>query len=604
MQESLLEYYERELTFLRQLGQEFAQSYPKVAGRLLLEPGKCEDPHVERLLQAFALLAARIHHKIDDDFPEITDAFLGLLYPHYLAPIPSMSIVQFVLDPEQGKLTSGYQIPKGTQLYAKPIEGTQCRFRTCYSTTLWPIEVKSAKFESVDRPVGGSKFGAMLRVELQCQAGMTFADLEIDRLRFYLDGESQTVHSLYELLLNHVHEIRVGPPGVKGGKKPHVMTSDRLSPVGFGLEEGLLPYPPHAFLGYRLLQEYFAFPQKFLFIDFAGLHELDFSAMKDRMEVAFVLDRLPKAGQTVGPENFRLGCAPIVNLFELITEPIRLDETQHQYMVIPDIRRPKANEVYSIQSVLLTEVGSDYSRPVHPIYSLKHAAAGEEPSAYWYTTRRPSERKGDDGSEVFLSCVDLKFDPMVPAGDTLMITATCTNRDLPSRLPVDDLRGDFELEGAAPLLRIRSLVKPTDPLRPPLTGDKQWRLISHLTLNYVSLGQGGPEALQELLKLYDFSDSSAVRQQIEGIVQVSSRRVVKRPATMGWHGFCRGMEVTVQFDEEKYVGSGVFLFASVIEQFLGLYASLNSFTQLVAITLQRERPLKRWPPRAGEQILL
>ncbi len=602
MQDSLLEYYERELTFLRQLGQEFAQSYPKVAGRLLLEPGKCEDPHVERLLQAFALLAARIHHKIDDDFPEITNAFLGLLYPHYLAPIPSMSIVQFVLDPEQGKLTSGYHIPKGMQLYAKPLDGAQCRFRTCYPTTLWPIEVKSAKFESVDQPVGGSKSGAVLKLELQCLAGISFAELKLDRLRFYLDGESQIVQALYELLLNHLYEIRIGP-GMKG-KKPRILHPNCLSPVGFGLEEGMLPYPTHAFLGYRLLQEYFAFPHKFLFIDFTGLHEVDRSGIKDRLEVAFVLDRLPKVGHTVSAENFRLGCAPIVNLFDLVTEPIRLDETQHEYMVIPDIRRPKANEIYSINSVLLTDVGSDRSRPVHPIYSLKHTAAAEEATAYWYTTRRPSERKGDDGTEIFLSCVDLEFDPMVPAGDTLMIMATCTNRDLPSRLPVDDLRGDFELEGAAPLLRIRSLVKPTDPLRPPLGGDTMWRLISHLTLNYVSLGQGGPEALQELLKLYDFSGSSALRQQIEGIIEVSARRVVRRPSTMGWHGFCRGIEVTIQFDEDKYVGSGVFLFASVLEQFLGLYASLNSFTQLVATTLQRERPLKRWPPRAGEQILL
>jgi len=605
VQESLLEYYERELSFLRQLGQEFALSYPKVAGRLLLEPGKCEDPHVERLLQGFALLAARIHHKIDDEFPQITNAFLGLLYPHYLAPIPSMSIVQFIPDPDQGKLTSGYTIPKGMQLYARHIEGTQCRFRTCYPTTLWPIDVRSARFESVDQPVGQSKSGAVLKLELQCLGGVSFAELGLDQLRFYLDGESQVVHALYELLLNHVHEVRIGPtiPG-KGGKKPRTLGPDSLSPVGFGTDEGLLPYPPHAFLGYRLLQEYFAFPHKFFFLDVKGLSIVDRSAVKERLEIAFMLDRLPKVGQSISANNFKLGCAPVVNLFDVITEPIRLDQTQHEYMVIPDIRRPKANEVYSINSVLLTETGSDRTRPVHPIYSWKHAAKDEGQSAYWYTTRRPSERKGDDGTEVFLSCVDLQFNPLVPPGETLMITATCTNRDLPSRLPVDDTRSDFELEGDAPLLRIRSLVKPTDPLRPPLTGETQWRLISHLTLNYISLAQEGPEALHELLKLYDFSDSSAVRQQIEGIVKVSSRRVVNRPTSMGWHGFCRGIEVTIQFDEDKFVGSGVFLFASVIEQFLGLYASLNSFSQLVATTLQRERPLKRWPPRAGEQILL
>jgi type VI secretion system protein ImpG len=241
---------------------------------------------------------------------------------------------------------------------------------------------------------------------------------------------------------------------------------------------------------------------------------------------------------------------------------------------------------------------------VYPIYSLQHAATRHDRTAYWYTRRQPSQRKGDNGTDGFLSLVDLQLDPVVPAEQTLMISALCTNRDLPSRLPFDDERGDFELESAAPIRRIRSLVKPTDPLRPSLTGENQWKLISHLSLNYLSLGQEGPMPLQEILKLYDISDSSVIRQQIEGMTNVSARRVVKRPAIMGWHGFCRGMEVTIEFDETKYVGSGVYLFASILDHFLGLYASLNSFTQLVAKTQQREKPLKIWPPRAGEQILL
>jgi type VI secretion system protein ImpG len=203
-----------------------------------------------------------------------------------------------------------------------------------------------------------------------------------------------------------------------------------------------------------------------------------------------------------------------------------------------------------------------------------------------------------------LSLVDLTFDPSDPIGETVVVETTCTNRDLPGRLRADDVRGDFELEDAAPVARIRALVKPTVTMRPPLSAASRWRLISHLSLNYLSLSAGAPDALQEILRLYDVGDSAVARQQIDGIVELAAKRVVRRPASMGWHGFCRGLEVTLVLDEEKFVGSGAFLFASVIERFLALYANLNAFTQLVAKTQQREKVLKQWPPRAGEQILL
>lgn len=604
MQESLLEYYERELTIFRQLGQEFAQAYPKVASRLLLEPGKCEDPHVERLIQAVAFLAARIHHKIDDEFPEITNALLGLLYPHYLAPIPSMSVAEFTIDPEQGKLTSGYEIPRHTLLYSRPIDGTQCRFRTGYPLTLWPVTVTSARFDLPERVTTGSKALGLIRLELQCQGGDSFKELQIDRLRFYLDGEGQSGHALYELLLNKTREVWIRPAGSKPGRKPVVLPASCLQPVGFGEDEGLLPYPPHALMGYRLLQEYFTFPQKFLFVDLTQFPRASQGDLGDKAEVLIFLDQVPRADHVISPENFKLGCAPIVNLFPLVAEPIRLDHTQHEYRVIPDIRRQQAHEVYGVTEAVLTVADSDTVHPVHPLYSIRHGGTDEKPQAYWYAVRRPAERKGDKGTEVFVSLVDLEMNPALPPFETVTLRTLCTNRDLPAKLSADEIRGEFELEGAAPVARIRALVKPTEPVRPPLSGERQWRLISHLSLSYLSLTADGPEALQEILGLYDFSGSSVVRQQIAGIVGVSSRRVVRRPGTMGWHGFCRGMEITIEFDEEKYVGSGLFLFASVLEKFLGLYTTMNSFTQFVATTRQRDKPIKLWPPRTGEQVLL
>ncbi len=604
MEESLLEYYERELSMLRQHGQEFAQAYPKVASRLLLEPGKCEDPHVERLIQSVAFLAARIHRKIDDQFPEITDALLGLLYPHYLAPIPSMSVAEFTLDPDQGKITTGYEVPRHTLLYSHPVDGTQCRFRTGYPVTLWPVTVASARFDIPDNVVTGSKALGLIRLELHTQGGVPFRELQLDRLRFYLDGEGQSVLALYELLVNRPREIWIRPVGAKPGRKPCVLPGSCLQPVGFDIDEGLLPYPAHAHLGYRLLQEYFMFPQKFHFVDLTGFPAASQIDLGDKAEILIFLDHAPRVDHVINQDNFKLGCTPIVNLFPQVAEPVRFDHTQHEYRVIPDVRRQQAYEVYGVTEAVLTAADTHTVQPVQPLYSVRHGGTDDAPAAYWYAARRQSEKKGDKGTELFVSLVDLNVQPTLPPFETLTLRTLCTNRDLPRRLSAGEVGGEFELEGAAPVSRIRALLKPTDPVRPPLNGERQWRLISHLSLSYLSLASGGPEALQEILGLYDFSGSAVVRQHIAGIVTVKSRRVVRRPAIMGWHGFCRGMEVTLEFDEDKYVGSGVFLFASVLERFLGLHATLNSFTQLIATSRQRDKPIKRWPPRVGEQVLL
>lgn len=604
MADELLTYYERELTFLRQMGAEFAAKYPKIATRLLLEADKCEDPHVERLLQGVAFLAARVHHKLDDEFPEITDALLSVLYPHYLAPIPSMGIVQFVLDPDQGKLTSGHRIERGATLYSQPVGGTPCRFRTCYPITLWPIEIASVRLDTPERLGPAPKATAVIRLELRCLGGTTFSDLELKQLRFFLNGESSLVYSLYALLFNNTTQVQLRPAADQKGLQPITLSPRCLRPVGFGPDEGMLPYTPRSFLGYRLLQEYFSFPDKFLFFDLCELDRAAHDGYKDRMEIAIFLDKVPQLEQPITPGTFRLGCTPIINLFEQIAEPIRVSHTETEYRVIADVRRQDATEVYAVESVVSTS--PELPEPINfqPFYSFKHASDRERQQAFWYATRRPSPRKGDTGTEVYLSLVDLNFKPTLPAVETLTVHATCTNRDLPGKLPFGGERGDFDLEGAAPLSRIRCLTKPTPTIRPPLRRGAQWRLLSHLSLNYLSICEGGREALQEVLKLYDFADSAVIRQQIGGITNLTSRRVVGRPASMPWNGFCRGIEVTIEFDEEKYVGSGLFLFASVLEKFLGLYASLNSFSQLIATTRQRKEPLKRWPPRAGDQILL
>lgn len=624
MRDELLDYYERELGFLRQMGAEFAHKYPKIAGRLLLEDDKCEDPHVERMIEAFAFLASRVHLKIDDEFPEVTESLLNVLYPHYLAPVPSMSVVQFTLDQTQGKMTAGYTVERETTLYSRPIQGTPCRFRTSYPVTLWPIEVEGAELGSED-PVDtrGRWAEAQLRIKLRCTTekglaklshGLPEYDQPIDKLRFYLHGEPQLVYPLYELLFNHTARVEVRetlPPGRRRGKTEMLsvpLPPDSVKPVGFELDEGMLPYTDRSFPGYRLLTEYFAFPNKFLFFDVTGLETAARAGVGERFEIVVHLRDVTPPNANVDAETFRLGCTPIVNLFKKIAEPIQLNQHQSEYRVIADVHRQQATEVYAIDSVTSADPYLLQAREFHPFYSFRHARNRDTDVTFWYGTRRPALREDDTGTEVYLSLVDLGFDPNVPALETVTVHVSCTNRDLPARLPFGDRDGDFDVEESVPLSRIQCLTKPTATYRPPLRRGAQWRLISHLTLNYLSIvddgGAGSPDALREILMLYDFTDSAAVRRQIDGLRRVTSRRVTRQTGSRIGTGFVRGLETTVEFDETQYVGSGVFLFAAVLERFLGLYASLNSFNVLAARTEQREDLLKRWPPRMGERILL
>ena len=618
MRDELLGYYERELIFLRQMGAEFAGKYPKIAGRLMLEPDKCEDPHVERMMEAFAFLTSRVHLKIDDEFPEITESLLNVLYPHYLAPIPSMSIAQFALDPEQGKLSSGYQIERETILYSRPVQGTPCRFRTNYPVTLWPLEVASASMDSLDPVSSRGKWSeAVLKIGLRCLNNTKLAELKvgtgenekpIESLRFYLNGEAQLVHPLYELIFNdHLHLQKVELRDKKSGRTLTLPTNC-LRQVGFGADEGMLGYSPRSFLGYRLLTEYFAFPDKFLFFDVFGFDEAVKAGFGAEFELQIFLKDVKPPRAKIDAGTFQLGCSPIINLFKKVAEPIQLTQQQNEYHVIPDIHRQTATEVYSLDAVTTVDPYLQESREFQPFYSFRHAYDREQQSAFWYGTRRPSQRQDDEGTEVYLSLVDLNFSASVPAVETITCHVTCTNRDLPARLPFGGREGDFEVENAGPLARVRCLRKPTETLRPPMRRGAHWRLISHLSLNHLSIveGQknGEPEALREILMLYDFMDSSATRKIISGLSSINSRRVVRQTGSRIGTGFVRGIETTVEFDEDQYVGSGVFLFASVLERFLALYASTNSFNQFAIKSKQREGYIKRWNPRAGEQYLI
>lgn len=614
MSDELLPYYNRELTFIRKMAAEFAAAHPKIAGRLRMSGETAEDPHVARMIESFALLNARTRHKIEDDFPEITEAVLGVLYPHYLAPTPSMAIVQFSLDDAQSELTAGYEIPRGSPLETEPIEGEPCRFRTGYDATLWPIRVSEASLEGHPFSAPATPFAdetkAVVRLKLTCLSPKVTVDqLEMRKLRFFLHGQSQHVYALYEMLLNN--SLGVALARSAGDADRQILEPGRIQPAGFGPSEGLLPFRARSFHGYRLLTEYFAFPEKYLFIDLTGFSPAVLAKLagSPHLELYIYLDCYDQdLERNVTAQTFQLGCTPIVNLFTQRAEPIRLTQTQYEYRVVPDARRPVANEVYSVDRVVGTSA-DDETADFLPFYSLQHGAAGADHHRFWYAARRPAEYAGgqrDHASEVFLSLVDLNFNPAVSNPWTLHVETTCLNRNLPNRLPFGGGQPRLQLTEGGTAALVKCLTPPTSTRRPALRHGTLWRLVSHLSLNHLSLldHEKGAEALREILRLYDTVDSAETQTMIDGLQRIGHRRAVGRVGGTISAGFCRGVEVTLHLDEAKFAGSGMYLFASVLDRFLGLYASLNSFTRTVVTTNKREGVFCQWPPRAGQRVLV
>lgn len=613
MRDDLLLYYERELDYLRKSAAQFAEKYPKVASRLALEPTKCEDPHVERLLESFAFLAARIHLKMDDEFPEISEGILNVVYPQLTRPLPSMSVVEFQLDPEKGKLTSGMKIDRGALLYSKPISGVPCTFRTSYDTTLWPITVSAVEFSAPSRlkpAVKTNDSAWAVRVELTCAKDVNFSSLKLDQLRFYLDGESGLINNLYELLFSRLNRIVIRDLSAGSNATPITLPASSLKPVGFEPDEGMMSYPSSTFSGHRLLMEYFAFPEKFFFLDLTGLQRLATAGFKEAIEVIFLISDVEGDGRAqrleleLSKKTFRLGCSPIVNLFSQVAEPIQLNQRKSEYPLIPDVRRPYSIEVFSVDEVNAINSANQKITAYEPFYSLRHSGRRNEQSCFWLARRRPSSRPNDEGTDVSLSLIDLSTTSVDPDATILSVRTTCTNRDLPARLPFGNQDSDFEMEGAAVMRRIIALRKPTPQVRPLLGKGALWRLVSHLSLNYLSMVEGGKEALQEILRLYDVGRTAYSQNVIQSILNIRSESHFTRLISDQGVSFARGIKINMELDEEQFAGGGAFLFACILERFFGMSASLNSFTQLSVKTPQRKEKLHEWQPRAGRKMLI
>lgn len=590
MASGFLARYSEELTALRRRAARFAQLHPKIAGRLRISDENVDDPHVERIIQSFAFVAARVRQKLDDEFPELTGSMIEALYPHYLAPIPSMMMVK--LKPVQG-LDAVQTAPRHMELSCEAIENERCRFRTTQDVQLVPVQVAAAALRShpVEAPLAPHlKAAAALRISLRAIGPSgSFGALGIKSLRFHLAGPWRDATALHELICNN--SLSVALARHADDPNPIFLKPSAIQPAGFEPDAAMLPYPPSSFLGYRLISEFFALPQKFLFIDIDGIG----AWANDTLEIFIYLARTDAAlERNVSSDSLVLNATPVANLFTQRAEPIRLDGMRAEYRLVPDARRHKTREIHSVANVTLTDK-EGVKRKAPQVFELNSV------DAISWQLRRTFDPL-DKTSDVSIAFVE-HFGALPQERDLVAgVDTVCLNRDLPERLPFGGGHPHMELVNPlSSVSGIEALSAPTRAMRFDEDEERRWRLISHLNLNHLSLLQGNGVALKEMLRLYVLQERREQNLMIDSICGLSSTSSVAR---LRGGGVVPGIDVSVIFEPALIERSAAYLFASVLDRFFGLYASINSFTRLTALLRGQAEPIARFPARVAERPLL
>jgi type VI secretion system protein ImpG len=582
--DDILQYYKRELSYLRIQGAEFARRYPKIAARLALHGTESLDPHTERLIEATAFLAARVHRDLDQEFPQVASALLDNVCPTLVQPVPSMTVAQFELDPTQGKVTAGFLVPRHTAMQARTETGDACRFRTAWDTTLWPLAVSRAQ-------IGDD---ATLRLTLECANGVDFAELELSQLRVHLHGDWMVTMPLYELLVSGVTDVSVRPEGARAAT---LLPARAFREVGYADQDDVLPRPPNAQPAYTLMQEYFAFPRKFHFFD---LHHLRGRLGRGRTcDIVLHLKRAPRGLGMLNAGHFQLGCVPIINLFSQTSEPIVADQRHYEHRLVADQRREAITEIHSVVSVVASDPSLDRTETVPCFSAINHVEADGE-TVFWSARREHSLRENVQGTDTFLSFVNTANTQADPGAPIIYANVLCTNRRLAEQVPAG---ARMLVEKVSQNARVRCLYEPTAQRSPALGSETLWRLISLLTLNYHSLVSGatGRAQLQEMLRLFA-TDTTREQDQIRGIRSVDAKGVTAHVGSDAWRGYCRGTEVAVEFDPDCFVGGSPLLMGAVLARFFAMYTSVNSFVRLVV--RRGDETWKQWEPMTGCQQLL
>lgn len=593
-------YYAKEMSFLQQMGRIFAAKYPKVARRLNFTENLPTDPHIERLIESFAFMAGYLQQDIDNQFPRISSALLEVLYPFLTTIVPSMAIAQFNHDTKKA-ITSGSLIPKNFPLFTESLEGTTCRFRTAFPLELWPIQTTGVSIVKRDIYTFGSQLTEnenILKISLK-SIGPALSKLGPQKLRFHINLPIVVASSLYRLLFQNSYKMAI--VASENEKDPIFLPLGSLKPVGFDLQESIIPCPPNAHPAYGQLMEYFHFPQKFMFFD---VENLKFPEGATTVDLLIPLAPfLQEFSMPLDKYSLRLGCAPIVNLYSCISDPIRFDHKKIEYRLVGDRGRETTCEVYSIEKVFSSAVDGREVSEIFPYFSYNHHEDDSKNRVFWTSRRTPSVKETLPGTDVMLSFVNWDMKPQLPDTSVVYARTLCTNRQLASRLTANTL---LFPEEKIPVESIFCIHTPTEAIYPSSEGATQWKLISNLALNHLSFSSDikSLEALKEMLRLYAGTSFAVNEAEINRIISMTCEPIVRRMGRDAWRGFVEGTGVTLIVDDSGPGGAGVFLLGSVLSHFFALHTDINSFTELSIKSIHQTGILKTWPVVRGAKALL
>lgn len=583
-------FYKAELEYLDRAGQEYARLHPQRAEHLGLADVRSRDPHVERMVQSFAWLSGRVHRRLDDDFPELTHNLLDLVWPHYLRPIPSLAMLQF--QPIPGIQVSetfrrGFEVRSRQVVLERSSLQARCQFQTLYDVDVHPITLDDAQMVTND---AGQR---QLRLRFRLVEGADTERLQLDRLRLYLTGEPSVTFCAYRLLRQQIQSLRLrfGRDRQRVFEGPEARS--RIRPVGFGEDEGVLPHSEIGFPGYRLLAEYFAFREKFLFVDLCDLGGIRMERHEETFDLFLQFSSRPPESFRPSTENFQLYVTPILNLFERDGEPMKVEHLRRSQAVLGNFSFPEAYEVYSVDRVQAQRVGELTPRRLFPFFSFEHDTSGEPKTEerLFYHVEQGFSATGRWQTRV--SLVSPERRPQLPKTETLSFELTCTNGPLCSELSIGDIR--------KPLGNVayRNITRPTLPIYPRFGTGAEWSFISHMALNTLTLGDAS--ALRRILEIYDFERRPENRRRIGAIERAQTRPLERLVAGAP----VRGTEIALEVDESRFDEEGeVLLLGEVLNEFFALYASANSFTRLILRQASPEREDLEWKPAIGRQSLI
>jgi type VI secretion system protein ImpG len=617
MQDRLITLFEEELTHLSRMADEFKIRHPEVADRLSLGTDP-PDPYVQQLRDGFAYLTARVQLKLEAEFPRLIESLVQTVYPHYLAPLPSMAIVSVEPEWDNEQLATGPVIKAGSSLSAvlSPGDLVRCTYTTAHDLQVLPIRLTEARYFSRDLATVDSGWAARtgaqaaIRLRLRATAGLAFKQIEADKLVLYLPTREELGGTLYELLLARCTAVIVQSAS-HPTKTFQIAAPAPLRGMGFEDREALLPGCPRVFSGYRLLQEYFAFPERFCFVEVSGLRSAFAQCAGSELDLIFSLNQAESRldNNRLSEDCVRLYCVPAINLFSMDNITVSLRQEREEHLVVPDRTRTLEYEVYSVDRVIGCPRGANKPDERFQFQPFYFASAEGADAAGFFTTRRVQRelteqetRQGRPvaayrGSNVYLSLAGEASEKAGREMQDLFVRARCSNRHLPSRQA--EIR--FECDLSAPVTSVKTISK-TPPRLSHVQGRMHWRVISHFALNYRSLlssdGEAGAAALQELLRLYAPEENGIEAAQIRALLKAAARPVFKRVEGQGPIAFARGLSIQLTFDEAPFSSTGVFLLGAVLNQFFSRFVTINSFIQTTISTKQRERVFQ-WPITKG-----